>query len=377
MQHTVFLALGANLGERRSNLHEAIERMRAGGRLHLTRLSSLYETAPVGYTEQPHFLNMVAEAQTSFTPLELLDYVKQVEFELGRQPNFRNGPRPIDLDILFYDDLVLDEIRLQIPHPRMQGRGFVFAPLAELSPGLTHPTLGHTVAELLDEIDLQAAGVELYLAEPALELPKPRFLFVTGKLAEAWLEEYLTDLGQRGGFEYQIAELPIEVAAFMTPRFIIDKLLVSEEEREKLDLMIVPGWVRGDLSQVEQASQLKAVRGPTDLAELEPFLAQLVEKKREDQLQTGLIYRSEAQLRTMQARLTDANIRIYTDGSRIFAFNNQVFACGNCEERELRGIFRQLKIDNASHAYYIGKELAKAALSIKLKLPYHQDRELL
>ncbi len=376
LRHTVYLALGANLGDRRANLNEALERMRAGGRLHLTCLSSLYETEPVGYTEQPRFLNMAAEARTSFSPLELLDYVKQIEAELGRQPNFKNGPRPIDVDLLFYDDLVLDEERLQLPHPRMQGRGFVFAPLAEIAPGLMHPVLQRSTAELLDEIDLAAAGVVRYTAELALELTAPRFLLVTGKLAGAWLDEYLSELGKRLGFEYQIAELPIDVAAFMTVRFIADKLVLSEEEREKLDLMIIPGWARGEVGPIEQTTQVKVVRGPTEIAELEAFLGKLVEQEREEETPFRSAYFTETQLRAMHSRITDPNIRIFTDGKQIFAFNNQIFACGGTDEREIRNIFRQLKIENANHAFYLGRELYKAALSIKLGKPYHQDRDL-
>lgn len=377
LRHTVYLALGANLGDRRANLKEALERLRAGGQIRLIRLSSLYETEPFGYQDQPRFLNMVVEAHTSFTPLELLDYVKLIEGELGRQPDFRNGPRPIDLDLLFYDDLILEEERLQIPHPRMRGRGFVFVPLADLAPGLLHPVYHKTVAELLDEINLNDAGVVRYEAEALLELPLPRFLFVTGKLAGAWLEEYLTSLGQQLGFEYAIAELPIDVAAFMTVRFITDKLLISEEERQKLDLMIVPGWVRGSLQPIEQSSRVKSICGPTDLAELESFLRQLVETEQQDVAPSGPVYLTETQLRAMQSRITDPNIRIYTDGAKIYAFNNKVFAAGGPDEKEVRQIFRQLQIENAAHAFYLGKELYKAALSIKLGKPYHQDREII
>jgi 2-amino-4-hydroxy-6-hydroxymethyldihydropteridine diphosphokinase len=172
LNHTVYLALGANLGDRRANLNEALQRLWDEEQLHLTCLSRLYETAPVGYLTQPRFLNMVVEAQTSFTPLELLDYAKQIEAELGRKPDFSNSPRPIDIDILFYDALILEEERLQLPHPRMRGRGFVFVPLAEIAPNLVHTGLHRTVTELLDEIKLKPGEVVCYTAEPALELPR-------------------------------------------------------------------------------------------------------------------------------------------------------------------------------------------------------------
>ncbi len=158
----VYLALGANLGDRVANLETALDRLRSGPKIGLLAVSGLYETRPVGYAEQPDFLNMAALVETELEPLPLLDYLKQVESELGRQPTIRNGPRPIDLDIIFYNELVYRDERLEIPHPRLRGRGFVLAPLAELAPEYRHPVLKLTVAQLLAEVDLPAEGVRPY-----------------------------------------------------------------------------------------------------------------------------------------------------------------------------------------------------------------------
>ncbi|HEX2912554.1 MAG TPA: 2-amino-4-hydroxy-6-hydroxymethyldihydropteridine diphosphokinase [Chloroflexia bacterium] len=166
--HHVYLALGSNLGDRQANLHTAVRLLQLNEQVKVRQLSSLYETEPVGYADQPRFLNMCLQASTELEPLALLDFLKSIETEMGRQPTFRNGPRPIDLDIIFYDKLVFENERLQIPHPRLRGRGFVLTPLAELTPGYVHPGLGLTVSELLAEVDLHKAGVEL--SGPPLDL---------------------------------------------------------------------------------------------------------------------------------------------------------------------------------------------------------------
>jgi len=148
---TVFIALGTNLGDCLANLRDAINALAPDVRI--LRESMIYETPPWGYTDQPSFLNMVVEAETSLNPRALLSYLKKREDELGRVKNFRYGPRHIDLDILFYDELVLDGESLQIPHPRLHERAFVLVPLAELVPDFVHPILGKDVKSLLSMLD--------------------------------------------------------------------------------------------------------------------------------------------------------------------------------------------------------------------------------
>ncbi|MCL4370331.1 MAG: 2-amino-4-hydroxy-6-hydroxymethyldihydropteridine diphosphokinase, partial [Chloroflexi bacterium] len=113
--HRVYLALGANLGDRQGNLLQALQRIRATASIE--KVSSCYETKPVGYAQQPDFLNMACLITTDSSPSELLRFLKQIEKQMGRQANFRNAPRPIDIDILFYDDVVLESPELTIPHP--------------------------------------------------------------------------------------------------------------------------------------------------------------------------------------------------------------------------------------------------------------------
>jgi dihydrofolate synthase/folylpolyglutamate synthase len=132
-----FLALGSNLGDRAANLAEAVRRLSASPQIRVVAASSLYESAAVGYTAQPDFLNAVVRIATPCAPHELLALCLRIESELGRVRRERWGPRPIDIDVLLYDEVVLDEPALTIPHPRMRERNFVLTPLAEIAPTLT------------------------------------------------------------------------------------------------------------------------------------------------------------------------------------------------------------------------------------------------
>lgn len=115
----------------------------------IKQVSSIYETEPVGYLEQPWFLNMVCCGTTELDPLELLRYVKNIEGQLGRVASFPNAPRPIDIDILFYDNCIMSSCDLVIPHPRIGERAFVLVPLVEIAPDIAHPSTGKSMRDLL------------------------------------------------------------------------------------------------------------------------------------------------------------------------------------------------------------------------------------
>jgi 2-amino-4-hydroxy-6-hydroxymethyldihydropteridine diphosphokinase len=145
-----YLSLGSNVGERELHLREAITRIAAAG--HVVTVSSFYETEPVEFTEQAWFLNCAVALETSQSPFELMKTALQIEREMGRTRDQKKGPRIIDIDILLFDGTVIDSPELTIPHPAMQQRRFVLAPLAEIAPEARHPVLQKTVRELLEEL---------------------------------------------------------------------------------------------------------------------------------------------------------------------------------------------------------------------------------
>jgi 2-amino-4-hydroxy-6-hydroxymethyldihydropteridine diphosphokinase len=156
---TIHLSLGSNLGDRLEAIRQAIQRLRDLGTVEA--VSPIYETDPVGYLDQPPFLNAAARVKTHLAPEEVLDALLRIEAEAGRVRTFRNAPRSLDLDLLLYDDLVRDDPALTLPHPRLHERAFVLVPLNDLAPSIVHPRLGRTVRELLAALG-STAGVRRY-----------------------------------------------------------------------------------------------------------------------------------------------------------------------------------------------------------------------
>jgi 2-amino-4-hydroxy-6-hydroxymethyldihydropteridine diphosphokinase len=154
----VTLALGTNLGDRPGNLRAAITALTP--KVTVLRQSFIYETLPWGMTDQPSFLNMVISGETRQKPQELLKSLKELETQLGRVPSIHYGPRKIDIDILFYDNLIFESPELTLPHPHLHERAFVLVPLADLMPEQIHPVLGKTIRQLLAEMD--TTGVKRY-----------------------------------------------------------------------------------------------------------------------------------------------------------------------------------------------------------------------
>jgi 2-amino-4-hydroxy-6-hydroxymethyldihydropteridine diphosphokinase len=143
----VYLSLGSNVGDRAAHLRAAIERLAGVGTVKAT--SGFYETEPVGVADQPWFLNSVVALETGLAPRELLAYALAIEEAMGRRRTRDKGPRTIDIDILLFGDRVIDEPGLKVPHPAMHERRFVLEPLAQIAPGILHPTIKKTARQLL------------------------------------------------------------------------------------------------------------------------------------------------------------------------------------------------------------------------------------
>ena len=152
----VYLSLGSNMGNRQENLDWALDLL--SQRVRLGKVSSIYETEPWGNINQPRFLNLVCEAYTRLGPTQLLALAKVIETKMGRTGK-SNDPRPIDVDVLFYSDQVVDTPELVIPHPLLHERAFILIPLAEIAPELVHPVMGKTVMELKETLTTPVQGV--------------------------------------------------------------------------------------------------------------------------------------------------------------------------------------------------------------------------
>ena len=152
----VYLSLGSNVGDRTRNLQNAITALR-DAEIDVKKVSSMYETEPVDYLDQPWFLNMAAEAETELAPAALLKMLREIETRMGSKKTVAKGPRLIDMDILLYADEVIDTSELQIPHPRMHLRRFVLEPLVQIAPGVRHPILKMSATEMLASTPDQSA----------------------------------------------------------------------------------------------------------------------------------------------------------------------------------------------------------------------------
>jgi 2-amino-4-hydroxy-6-hydroxymethyldihydropteridine diphosphokinase len=156
----VFLGLGSNMGNRERHLVLAMKAL--SEKIKVEAVSSIYDTRPVGNTRQARFLNQVCTVVTSFTPTELLIFTKEIEKKMGRTPGPVNSPRPIDIDILFYGNQVIELPGLIIPHPRLTERAFVLVPFAEIAPDFVHPAIGKTIGRILADLKVDPGDVVKY-----------------------------------------------------------------------------------------------------------------------------------------------------------------------------------------------------------------------
>ena len=152
--HIAYIGIGSNMGDKAANCRRALAAMRQSGVAEQLRVSPFYKTAPVDYLEQEWFVNAVAEIGTRLPPLKLLAALQAIQHKAGRVCDaIRFGPRVLDLDILLYDDLCIDEESLVVPHPRMHKRRFVLQPICDMNPSIVHPVLGRSMAVLLEALD--------------------------------------------------------------------------------------------------------------------------------------------------------------------------------------------------------------------------------
>lgn len=153
----IYLALGSNVGDKLANINQAI--MLLSQKIKITKLSKVYETKPMIYMDQDNFLNAALEGTTGLEPKALLAFVGQTELDVGREQRFRNGPREIDIDILFYDKLVFEDAQLELPHPSLHHREFVLRPMLDLNSRLVHPVYKKTMRQLYKALPKEAKCV--------------------------------------------------------------------------------------------------------------------------------------------------------------------------------------------------------------------------
>ncbi len=159
MAHIAYIGIGSNIGNKIEHCQKAISEILKVKGHKLSAQSSLYKTRPIGYTAQDWFINGVIKIETEMEPVELFRTLKAIESQLGRKETFRWGPRVMDLDLLFYDDIQIQTEELHVPHPHLAERQFVLIPLAEIDRNLVHPVLKKTMGEILDEMK-EDQGVE-------------------------------------------------------------------------------------------------------------------------------------------------------------------------------------------------------------------------
>ncbi len=160
---TAYLSAGSNLGDRKGNLERAFSSLHRAG-IKLEKISSYFETEPVGFRDQPWFLNVAVEVRTHLAPPDLLEACQAIEAIQGRVRSFKDAPRVLDLDILLYEDLVVDEPRIVIPHPRLAERRFVLEPLAQIAPDVSHPVFKKSIRSLLESCT-DSSAVRTYSRE--------------------------------------------------------------------------------------------------------------------------------------------------------------------------------------------------------------------
>ena len=156
-----YIGLGSNLNDKMANLNKAMELIEQDSKVNVLKRSSVYQTEPVGIKDQPLFLNMVMEVETEFSPIDLLNFLQDIEKQMGRKKEKKWGPRNIDLDLLLYEDQIINSAELTLPHAQMHQRKFVLIPLAEIAKEKIHPLKKQTISDLLEDLK-EDSQVELF-----------------------------------------------------------------------------------------------------------------------------------------------------------------------------------------------------------------------